>query len=491
MLTGEQMSHQDRYTIDDLGVPGAWLMECAASAVRLSFQSFLKNTDQIAVVCGSGNNGGDGYAVARQLHIQGYNVSCFQSDQVKSQDAKMNRDIALKSGVPVKSIGCFSPDKFTWVVDALVGTGLNRPLKNDLIEVVKLVNEVKNIVSIDIPSGICSVTGQGWGCFIEASTTITFQYAKRGHYLKDGIRATGKLVIADIGIAPLDSDEQCWYRLLPSDPVAPCRLQDSSSHKGIQGRVTVVGSALGMVGAGLFCAKAAQNVGSGLVSIMAPEQSMIALQSQCPEIMVKPFGSPVIADALILGPGCSQQIQIKDELKNVLRSFKGKVVIDAEGLRIFEDWEELISIIGLNRICSDVLLTPHPGEMNALLKLYKEYGGGDLSDMLKELNEVGVAVLAKDAYSVLFFPEHQPVILGEPNANLARGGSGDVLAGIIGSFMAKGHTIYEACILAMNWFSSAASATNLILTDASFRASSPMHLILKSLSTLRLRLTNN
>ena len=149
VLTGKQMSQQDRYTINDLGVPGTWLMECAASAVRLSFQNFLKNTDQIAVVCGSGNNGGDGYAVARQLHIQGYNVSCFQSDQVKSQEAQINRDIALKSGVPIKSIRCFSPDKFTWVVDALVGTGLNQPLKNDLIEVVKLVNEGKDFNSLN------------------------------------------------------------------------------------------------------------------------------------------------------------------------------------------------------------------------------------------------------------------------------------------------------------------------------------------------------
>lgn len=490
VLTGIQMSLQDQYTIDKMGVPAAWLMECAATAVRLNLQKSLDAKDRIAVICGSGNNAGDGYAVARQLYIQGYEVACFQCGEVRSEEAKLNFEIMHKAGLKSQSIVHFVPDEFDWAVDALVGTGLRQALREELKAAVEAINKVRNIISVDIPSGICSVSGYGWGCFVRATKTVTFQFAKRGHYLSDGIAASGDLVIVDIGISPFLRDKACWYRRLLAEPQAPLYLTDRTSHKGIQGRVLVAGSALGTLGAGLFCARAAQNAGSGLVSIMAPDQSRPILQSQCPEIMVKAFDAETQADVLVLGPGCSQDQTIQNQLKKLLRSFTNSVIIDAEGLRMFKDWTELIALIGTNRPNTEILLTPHPGEMRALFELYQGQLSGNLADMITTLNNYGVSILAKDAYSVLYTPAREPIVLGEPNANLARGGSGDILAGLIASFMARGHRVIEACCLAVDWLYSAASSDRLKQAHEHLTDCGPNLLLLKSIDAIRLECIN-
>ena len=489
ILSSKQMNYQDSLTIKSLGVPGSHLMELAANAVRLNFQDDLSPSDKIAVICGTGNNGGDGFAVARQLYIQGYNVECFQSGQPKTRDSLFHKKIMQRSGLQSNPIEYFVPDKFQWVIDALVGTGLKRAIRKDLHTAINNINRVPNVISIDIPSGICSDSGNGWNCHVNASRTITFQFAQRGHYLTQGIRATGKLKIIDIGIAPVTNDNFHWYRRAPKTPVAPKGLNDQYSHKGLQGKVVVAGAAPGTVGAGLFCAQAAKNVGSGLVSILAPVESIPILQSKAPDIMSFSFSKTFDADTLIVGPGCSQASHIQQQLKQLIKDHRKSLVIDAEGLRMFKNWTELEDFLQPNSDLRECILTPHPGELKALVKLYQDSKSGSSEDMLQALKGKGITLLAKDAYTVVYGFNSHPVVLGEPNAQLARGGSGDILAGIIGSFLAKGLTANEAIYLAFDWLSHCARPCSLRKVQSELYNCNPTSTLLNSLNKLRLELS--
>ncbi|MEE2923510.1 MAG: NAD(P)H-hydrate epimerase [bacterium] len=489
VLSSEQMNYQDRLTIESSGVPGSHLMELAANAVRMNFQSNINPSDKIAVICGTGNNGGDGYAVARQLHIQGFKVECFQTDHPKTLDALHHMKIMNMSGLKSNHIKNFVPERFEWVIDALLGTGLKQAIRENLQTVVNKINTIANIISIDIPSGICSDTGNGWHCHVIADRTVTFQFAKRGHYLAQGIRATGELEIADIGITPIVDKNSCWYRRAPKKPAAPPRLNDQYSHKGLQGKVVVAGAAPGTIGAGLFCAQAARNVGSGLVSILAPELSVPILQSKAPDIMSFSFNRKFDAETLIVGPGCSQDSHIQKQLKQLIKNHSNSLILDAEGLRMFNDWIELEEHLQPNTDPRQCILTPHPGELKILIKLYQQSKSGGFEQMLHALKIKGVTLLAKDAYTVVYGCNHNPVILGQPNVQLARGGSGDILAGMIGSFLAKGLAENEAICLAFDWLNHAASTDNLISVQTQIPQCNPTELLLKSLNNLRLRLS--
>ena len=489
VLSSEQMNHQDRLTIESLGVPGTHLIELAANAVRMNFQANVNPSDQIAVICGTGNNGGDGFAIARQLHIQGFNVECFQTGQPKTHDAQHHMKIMHSSGLNSNYVDNFVPDKFQWVIDALLGTGLKQGIRDNLKTVIKKINAISNIISVDIPSGICSDTGNGWDCHVTANRTITFQFAKRGHYLGQGIRATGELEIVDIGISPITNKNFYWCRRAPRKPAPPPRLNDQYSHKGSQGKIVVAGAALGTIGAGLFCAQAAKNVGSGLVSILAPENSIPILQSKSPDIMSFSFDKTFDAETLIVGPGCSQDPLIQEQLKQLIKNHKDSLIVDAEGLRIFKDWNELEESLQPNSNLRQCILTPHPGELKALINLYQHSNTGSFEEMLQALKLKGVTLLAKDAYSVVYGCNHNPIVLGKPNAQLARGGSGDVLAGIIGSFLAKGLTANEAIYLAFDWLNHASQAENLRSIQAELDQCNPTQLLLNSLNNLRLELS--
>ena len=489
VLSSKQMFTQDKLTIDSMGVPGPHLMELAANAVRMSFQSSIEPLDKIAVICGTGNNGGDGFAVARQLKIQGFNVECFHSGQPKTSDALYHQRIMQVAGLQSNSVEHFDPIKFQWVIDALLGTGLKQVIRKNLRSVVQRINKVGNIIAIDIPSGICSDSGNGWNCHVTADKTITFQFAKRGHYLSQGIRATGELQIADIGIAPVDAEDSYWCRRTPKKPTAPLKLTDHYSHKGVQGKVAVAGAAPGTIGAGLFCAQAAQNVGSGLVSILAPKNSIPVLQAKAPEIMSFGFDRNFDADTLVVGPGCSRDSLIQKQLKQLIKQHRKSVIIDAEGLRMFQDWHELIDILQPHPDPRQCILTPHPGELKALLKLFQDSNSGNFEDMTQELNQIGITLLAKDAYTILYSPDCEPLVLGKPNVQLARGGSGDILAGVIASFLAKDLKTIDAICLAFDWINYAAKPANLINAQSELTEGSPVSLLLTSLNRLRLELT--
>ena len=489
ILSAKQMNYQDHSTIDSLGVPGSHLMELAANAVRMNFQPLVKPSDRIAVICGTGNNGGDGFAIARQLHIQGFKVECFQAGLPKSLDAQNHMKIMQKSGLNSNCVGKFIPDQFQWVIDALLGTGLRQGVSENLKTVIEKINAVSNVISVDIPSGICSDTGNGWDCHVIADKTITFQFAKRGHYLGQGIRATGELEITDIGITPVVNESQYWSRRAPRKPIAPPRLNDQYSHKGIQGKVVVAGAAQGTIGAGLFCAQAAKNVGSGLVSILAPESSIPLLQSQAPEIMSFSFDRTFNSDVLIVGPGCSQDPLIQRQLKQLLKCHNHSLIVDAEGLRMFRDWSELEESLQPNSQNRQCILTPHPGELKALLNLYQHANTGSFEEMLDALKMQGITLLAKDAYSVVYGCDRDPVVIGQPNAQLARGGSGDILAGIIGSFLAKGLSPNEAIYLAFDWLNHASQPENLRSSQVELKQCNPNQLLLNSLNSLRLELS--
>ena len=219
-----------------------------------------------------------------------------------------------------------------------MGTGLKQAIRENLETVINKINTIANIISIDIPSGICSDTGNGWHCHVIADRTVTFQFAKRGHYLAQGIRATGELEIADIGITPIVDKNSCWYRRAPKIPTAPPRLNDQYSHKGLQGKVVVL-EPHGDNWSWLFC-QTARNVGSGLVSILAPELGTYST-IKAPDIMSFSFNRKFDAETLIVGPGCSQDSHIQKQLKQLIKNHTNSLILDAEGLRMFNDWIEL------------------------------------------------------------------------------------------------------------------------------------------------------
>jgi hydroxyethylthiazole kinase-like uncharacterized protein yjeF len=477
ILTAAQMREADRYTIEEIGIPSLVLMENAGrqvvAAIEAGYEERLNG--RVAVLSGRGNNGGDGFVVARTLLQRGVDCAVFVIGAVSDVrgDARTNLDILGRLGVTVVEIN----DEQTWelhfseisqctlIVDAIFGTGLKSALGGMLETVVADINASGiPIVAIDLPSGLSADTPHLIGDCIDASMTVTLAAPKLPLILPPGEAHAGDVVIADIGI-PAEVIEELEGRqielLTREDVRALLEPRAADSHKGDFGRVLVVAGSRGKTGAAHLAGMGALRAGAGLVTIATPASCLSIVASLAPEFMTEPLDesaqgqviasaveriSELSQDVIACGPGLGRGQGVGEFVRALLDRTEVPLVLDADALTVLADDPGRL----LGRDDRDVIITPHPGEMARLI-------GSSADDV--QANRIDVAadfatthhvyVVLKGHRSVIATPEGRIFINPTGNAGMATGGTGDVLTGMIAAFLAQLLDAEAACRLAV------------------------------------------
>lgn len=474
VVTGEEMGCIDRRAIEEYRIPGIVLMENAAlrsvDIIEREYNIYGKN---IVILVGGGNNGGDGLAIARHLHLAGAYVKVFATFTRESTkgDAKANLQMVEALSIPMTYISCGediihlgdSLRDVDLVVDALFGTGLSRDVTGIAGDVIDIINKHNvPIVAIDMPSGIHALTGSCMGRAIEAAHTITFGYPKRGHYLYPGREYSGRLHIVPISL-PGDSAGAIGVTTFTFDEIEVASMlkeRPRDSHKGTFGRVGVLAGSTGFTGAAYLTSLAAQRSGAGLVTLGVPSEIQPIMAGKLTEVMTYPIESDDTGhfsfaagaeaaqflqdkDVLALGPGMGEREHLFEFIRHILGKIDISIVIDADGLNnISND----IGILGDYK--GSIVLTPHPGEM---ARLTGEAIESIIADPIKSAlglsQKTGTIVLLKGATTVVANWNGEVYINKTGNAGMASGGSGDVLTGIIASLIAQGYDAFLATII--------------------------------------------
>ena len=445
----------DEAAIQGRGIPSRKLMEAAADALAKAAADLAGHTRTAAVFCGPGNNGGDGVAAARILMDMGFSVRVFLvGDREKmTEDARaMERELQSAGGA-LLDFDASSEIIRDWVknagvvVDAIFGVGLSRELTGQARDAVELINTAgRPVAAADVPSGVSADTGAVLGAAVRANRTVTFSLAKAGHFLEPGCVCRGQLDVADIGIpADILAEAGCGlYAIHGEDLALPQRGR--LTHKGDYGKVLIAAGSVGYTGAASLCAKAAVRAGAGLVYLAVPADIYEIAAMKNDEAMVFPapgngsgrFGPDAAeslarrladCDVCVIGPGLGRDRDTAALTGAVLRSAPGPVVADADALWTIARQPEL-----LRRAAGPVVLTPHEGEFARLL-------GRPVSDRLADAMgfaaEHGCAVVLKGHRTICAFPDGKGYVIDAGNPGMATGGTGDVLAGVIGALLGQ------------------------------------------------------
>lgn len=467
LVTAGEMQAMDRRTIETFGLPGRLLMENAGrGAAQVLFQTFTGLTDKkVAVIAGRGNNGGDGFVIARCLLQKGVSVRVYllaENKTVKG-DAAANLKLLKPLGIPVDEIpdgSAFKKHKSAmrhqdiWV-DAILGTGLKSDVEGYFREIIDFINaQDKPVFSVDIPSGLDSDTGQPCGACIRAHATATFGFPKIGHIVLPGADYTGRLQIIDIGIPDHIADEVAPAQYLLTAEMLRSRLipRPPDAHKGTTGHLLVVSGSPGKTGAAAMTAMAAMRVGAGLVTLGVPKSLNPVLATQVLEAMT--IALPETLDGLfaesafdrirdltsgkrclVFGPGVGISPEIESLLRRMLSALKVPMVIDADGLNNLA-----ADIRVLKTADMPIILTPHPGEMARLTGASVSQVQKDRLTCAREFAcKHNVHVVLKGARTVIAHPDGKVYVNPTGNAGMASGGMGDVLTGLIGGLLAQGY----------------------------------------------------
>lgn len=443
LLTPDEMSEADRLTIA-AGTPGSVLMERAGAAVAEAIrQAYPKGP--VLILCGPGNNGGDGYVAARLLKDAGWPVRL-----AALAPPRAGSDAAHHAGLwrgPVEAILEDMVIGGGIIVDALFGAGLTRPLDPPVRRLLaRIESHHLPLVAVDVSSGLDGASGEPLGWAPQADLTVSFFRAKPGHWVMPGRALCGRLIIADIGIAesvleqikPTISlnDESVWRRLLPRPGL--------TTHKFTRGHLVIRGGGQ-MTGAARLSARAARRAGAGLVSLCVPAEVAAIYAGDWPGTMVETTPWPeAIADrrrtAFLIGPGNGTDAATKEAALAALATGR-PVVLDADALTVFSgDIQKLRQAIE-----GPMVLTPHAGEFTRLFKgtpVLDE--NGRLAQARKAAAWLGATVILKGADTLIAHPSGRIIIEGNAPPTLATAGSGDVLAGIVAALLAQGMPAFSA-----------------------------------------------
>jgi NAD(P)H-hydrate epimerase len=444
-VTAAQMRGIEQKYITELGIPSLLLMENAAVQAARHVYETAKPGSRIAVVCGPGNNGGDGYAIARQLFTRGLDVCAVAVASPVTPDAVTNLEILRRLGVPILP---FLTQPYDVVVDALFGTGLAKTPEGVYAEAIQAINRFGGrVLSVDIPSGFCSDTGaMPGGAAVHAHTTVTFGFAKVGLYLYPCAAHCGEIFTEGISIPTAWPEEYSpWLKVnTEADIKALLPPRRAVSNKGDYGRVCVVAGCPAMPGAAVLACAAAYRTGAGLVDACVHEETARALHARLPEAVTSPRDrlaqSLEAADVILLGPGLGREACGREAVRLVMAQARRPLVIDADGLNI------LAADTGLLRALTvPCVITPHPAEMARLTGQRVE---NILRNPVKAARDFAaghnVHVLLKGARTVIAAPGGNAYINATGSAALAKAGTGDVLAGIITGLAAQGLSVFDA-----------------------------------------------
>jgi NAD(P)H-hydrate epimerase len=465
VLNSRQMREADRRTIEQIGIPSIVLMENAGRQVVATVESAFEDLTsmRIAVVCGRGSNGGDGFVVARTLIEHGSDVGVYligRGDDV-SGDARTNLDALRKLGVDVVEIR----DAAAWelhgtdvlgadlVVDALVGTGLSAPLTGLLETVVADLNaSIRPVVAVDLPSGLSADGPEVVGPAVQATVTVTLGAPKLPLVLPPAESFAGRLVVAEIGIprAVINDIDGPWVEVLDKSAIrAIIEPRSADSHKGDYGRVLVVAGSRGKTGAAHLSAIAALRSGAGLVTIATPASCQPIVAAMGCEYMTEPLAETadgmvahdalervldIGADVIAVGPGLGRSKATAAFVKGLLERAGVPLIIDADALNACGD--EPGRLAGRDGI--DIVITPHPGEMARLVGVDAEEVQAHRLDVARDFaTSHRVFVVLKGHRTIVASPDGKTFINMTGNPGLATGGTGDVLTGMIAGWFGQ------------------------------------------------------
>ncbi len=466
-VTSEEMKRYDRNTIEYFGMPALVLMERAAVAAAEEIQERSVPEQRVLIVAGCGNNGGDGIAVGRILHQRGYLVEvCLIGDRSRcSKETEKQLQIIEKYGCPVQNkIG---DGEYDIIVDALFGIGLTRDLEGSYAQAVEEINAKNTYVcALDIPSGIHADTGAVMGTAVKAKLTVTFAFEKLGHILYPGCQYAGEVVCRDIGITKesflgvnphVYSYKNAVHRLMPK--------REANGNKGTFGKVLVIAGSVNMSGACELCARSSYRMGAGMVKVVTPEENRVIVQQDIPEALLstyrmkqspEQFGQEMEeemmqafawADCVVIGPGLGKGAEAKQLLEWALTKTGKPLVIDADGINLLAESEELRVYLERHRASGrSIIMTPHVGEFARLYGCTVEEVKRAVLNRAKELaDRYGCVVVCKDARTVVASSSKEELYLNAlGNDGMATAGMGDVLTGMIGGLLAQGMSAEEA-----------------------------------------------
>ena len=474
LLTAQEMQNLDRTAINELGIPGVVLMENAGLQVIKDIKEMIGEPrgKVITIFAGKGNNGGDGFVVARHLLNAGAEVKVLMFADIKdiTGDAKVNLNILQSmecNPYPVINPNSLNIVKLSMVytdlvVDAIFGTGFRGVVPEHVGKIIEIINSSgKPVIAVDIPSGLEANTGQTHGPCIRASRTVTFAQAKIGLVIQEGPDYTGKLTTADISIPSYLLKNQAIKRFMTTPEIVRKLMPQRSAdgHKGSYGRILLVGGSQGLSGAAAMAGMAALRAGAGLVTLAVPAGIHSLMEVKLTEVMTKPLpetGEMTVsrdaagavldmleaADVLALGPGISTNESTVEFVREIVPQLEKPVVIDADGLNA------LAGSSGILETCQAVpVLTPHPGEMARLLGIKTDEVQNNRVEAAQEAAARWNAVIVLKGFrTIIADPEGTVYVNPTGNPGMASGGTGDILTGVIAGLIGQGLTPLEAAV---------------------------------------------
>jgi len=461
ILNAEQIREWDRYTIQQEAIASIDLMERAASSCvdwlgQHGFSDPESFRDPVTIFCGKGNNGGDGLAIARLLSQQHRHVNVYimESGSAGTEDFQLNLERLHHPIRFIKSEKNFpSFGKNEIIIDALLGSGLDRPLEGITA---KLADHISNsgckIISIDLPSGL-PVDQPAKGNAIKSDHILSFQTYKLSFLLPENAAFVGEVHILDIGLyGQFYKDLQTNYELIDKEIISAIyKPRNRFAHKGNFGHAFIIAGSYGKMGAAILSARACLRSGAGLTSLHIPKYGYAVMQNSSPEAMVMTdFNSSIITkieadlskfNSVGIGPGIGTAVETKKMLEEIFDSYKKPFVLDADALNLISSEKSL-----LNKIPAGSILTPHPKEFERLFGS-SENTLARFQTAQQKAKELNLVIVLKGHHSFIATPGGKAWFNNTGNAGMAKGGSGDVLTGILTALVAQGYDTIEAAIL--------------------------------------------
>jgi hydroxyethylthiazole kinase-like uncharacterized protein yjeF len=465
VVSGKKMSEIDRKTIEELGIPGLLLMENAGLQVVRFIESLreINKEVKIVIICGKGNNGGDGFVISRHLHRLGYHLETWAVGELSEYkgDAAVNYHVLLQLGIKVfqagnsnllRSISGLRDNDL--IVDALLGTGIKNEVREPFRSIIAAINDsAAKVVSVDIPSGISADSGEVMGAAVRAHYTVTFALPKRGLLLFPGVGYAGRVLVVEIGIPKkLTESAEIKENLITGNLVqAKILPRQLDSHKGSNGRALVLAGSTGMTGAAALAGEAALRSGAGLVYVGTAREIASILEGKLKEVIT--LGFPGDGEGNMISSGVAQIAEQAGDCQAL--AFGPGLKPDAETLKLFLELSGKVNLpivvdaggLGALSLAPDVLrdnknpliLTPHPGEMSKLTGIETARVQQERWELTSaKALEWNAVVVLKGANTVVALPNGEIYVNPTGNPLLATAGTGDLLTGLITSFLAQG-----------------------------------------------------
>lgn len=469
ILDSAQMRNVDRRTTERYGVPSIVLMENAALAVADAVERHYPEAEKIAVFCGTGNNGGDGFAAARHLLLRGARPEIhLVGDRAKiSGDALVNLEACDRLGIAITSVdtvedlemAVISASRCDLILDAIFGTGLDRPAEGLQADALIAIGALEiPVVAVDLPSGLDASSAAVRGPVLDAALTVTFAAPKIAHVFAPAADCCGEIVIADISIpdAAIDEEPAALSLITPEGVLPLVERRAAESHKGTYGHVAIVAGSDGKSGAAILAARGAIRTGAGLVTVLTDDATARIVDAASAESMTFAIGRTTAGqdrileflasrDAVLIGPGLPDEEGTYEFVRELLPRIEIPLVVDASALNACRGRIDSLRREGAVRV-----LTPHPGELARLMDVSTPAILEDRIGAVRTAAErSGAVVVLKGNQTLVASPDGVVRVNPTGNAGMASGGMGDVLGGMIAVFLAQGHAPADAAAAAV------------------------------------------